>query len=72
MCVSVCVKRLAEDATNGNPGAPETRVLKIISRAAFEIDDYWRIAEILHKRFHFFFFLWDFIFLCFLCFLNLF
>lgn len=56
MCVSMCVKRLAEDATNGNPGAPETRVLKIISRAAFEIDDYWRIAEILHKRFHFFFF----------------
>lgn len=56
MCFCVCVKRLAEDATNGYPGAPETRVLKIISRAAFEIDDYWRIAEILHKRFHFFFF----------------
>lgn len=41
---------LAEDATNGNPGAPDTRILNIISRAAFEIDDYWRIAEILHKR----------------------
>lgn len=72
MCVSVCVKRLAEDATNGNPGAPETRVLKIISRAAFEIDDYWRIAEILHKRFHFLFFSVGFHFPLFLCFLNLF
>lgn len=43
--------RLMEEATNGNPGAPDTRTLKIISRAAFEIDDYWRIVEILHKRF---------------------
>ncbi|KAI5666033.1 hypothetical protein M9H77_15886 [Catharanthus roseus] len=41
---------LAEDSTSGNPGAPETRTLKIISRAAFEIDDYWRVVEILHKR----------------------
>ncbi|KAL3530746.1 hypothetical protein ACH5RR_010068 [Cinchona calisaya] len=41
---------LVEEATNGNPGAPETRILKMISRAAFEIDDYWRIVEILHKR----------------------
>ena len=44
-------KRLVEEATNGNPGAPDTRTLKLISRAAFEVDDYWRIVEILHKRF---------------------
>ncbi|CAH2068620.1 unnamed protein product, partial [Thlaspi arvense] len=41
---------LAEEATNGNPWAPDARTLKIISKAAFEIDDYWRIVEILHKR----------------------
>ncbi|GFZ18011.1 ENTH/VHS family protein [Actinidia rufa] len=41
---------LTEEATDGNPWAPDTRTLKIISRAAFEVDDYWRIVEILHKR----------------------
>ncbi|CAI0474861.1 unnamed protein product [Linum tenue] len=41
---------LTEDATSGNPWAPDTRTLGSISRAAFELDDYWRIVEILHKR----------------------
>ncbi|KAI3450409.1 hypothetical protein Pfo_007074 [Paulownia fortunei] len=41
---------LAEEATNGNPGGPDARTLKMISKAAFEVDDYWRIVEILHKR----------------------
>ncbi|XP_019263351.1 PREDICTED: uncharacterized protein LOC109241091 isoform X3 [Nicotiana attenuata] len=43
---------LAEEATNGNPGAPDTRTLKMISKAAFEVDDYWRIVGILHKKFN--------------------
>lgn len=42
---------LTEEATDGNPWAPDTRTLGSISRAAFEVDDYWRIVEILHKRF---------------------
>lgn len=41
---------LAEEATNGNLGGPDTRTMKMISKAAFEVDDYWRIVEILHKR----------------------
>ncbi|KAG8387828.1 hypothetical protein BUALT_Bualt02G0061700 [Buddleja alternifolia] len=41
---------LTEEATNGNPGGPDARTLKMISKAAFEIDDYWRIVDILHKR----------------------
>ncbi|XP_020252252.1 clathrin interactor EPSIN 1-like [Asparagus officinalis] len=41
---------LTEEATNGNPWAPDARTMAFISRAAFEIDDYWRITEILHKR----------------------
>lgn len=40
---------MVEEATNGNPGGPDARTLKMISRAAFEVDDYWRIVEILHK-----------------------
>ncbi|CAN1282878.1 Epn2 [Linum perenne] len=41
---------LTEEATSGNPWAPDTRTLGSISRAAFELDDYLRIVEILHKR----------------------
>ncbi|XP_065866087.1 uncharacterized protein [Euphorbia lathyris] len=43
---------LTEEAANGNPWAPDTRILGSISKAAFELDDYWRIVEILHKRFN--------------------
>lgn len=41
---------LTEEATKDNPWAPDTRTMGLISRAAFEVDDYWRIVEILHKR----------------------
>lgn len=41
---------MTEEATAGNTWSPDTRTLKIISRAAFEVDDYWRIVEILHQR----------------------
>jgi epsin len=44
---------LTEEATNGNSWAPDSPTLGSISRAAFEVDDYWRIVEILHKRFSF-------------------
>ncbi|KAF9665512.1 hypothetical protein SADUNF_Sadunf16G0130500 [Salix dunnii] len=42
---------LTEEATSGNPWATDNPTLGSISRAAFEVDDYWRIVEILHKRF---------------------
>ncbi|XP_020223453.1 uncharacterized protein LOC109805691 isoform X1 [Cajanus cajan] len=41
---------MTEEATKGNPWAPDSPTLGSISRAAFELDDYWRIVEILHKR----------------------
>lgn len=41
---------LVEESTNGNPWAPDARTLKMISKAAFEIDDYWRIVNVLHNR----------------------
>lgn len=62
--------RLAEEATNGNPEGPDARTLKMISKAAFEVDDYWRIVEILHKRSDFYFkdlIFFFFLFLRFLC-----
>lgn len=44
------VYRLTEEATNGSLSAPDTRMLKAISKAAFEVDDYFRILEILRSR----------------------
>ncbi|KAI7732084.1 hypothetical protein M8C21_031363 [Ambrosia artemisiifolia] len=41
---------LVEESTNDNPWAPDARTLKMISKAAFEIDDYWRIVNVLHNR----------------------
>ncbi|QCE09230.1 epsin-3-like [Vigna unguiculata] len=41
---------MTEEVTRGNPWAPDSPTLRSISRAAFELDDYWRIVEILHKR----------------------
>lgn len=42
---------MTEEATSGNTWAPAMPTLGSISRAAFELDDYTRIVEILHKRF---------------------
>ncbi|KAM3376925.1 ENTH domain-containing protein 11c [Capsicum galapagoense] len=41
---------LAEEATTGDLIAPNMQTMRLISRAAFEVDDYWRIVDILHKR----------------------
>jgi hypothetical protein len=41
---------MTEEATNSDPWGPETRTMAAISHAAFEVDDYWRIVNILHKR----------------------
>ncbi|XP_061354193.1 epsin-3-like [Gastrolobium bilobum] len=41
---------MTEEVTSGNKWAPDSPSLRSISRAAFEVDDYWRIVEILHKR----------------------
>ncbi|KAJ1443192.1 hypothetical protein SESBI_00478 [Sesbania bispinosa] len=41
---------MTEEATNENPWPPDTRATKVIARAAFEVDEYERIVEILHHR----------------------
>ncbi|KAI3758011.1 hypothetical protein L6452_05557 [Arctium lappa] len=41
---------LIEEATDEDSWPPDTRAMGLISRSAFEVDDYWRIVEILHKR----------------------
>lgn len=42
--------RLAEEATNGDPRSPDARTMTRISEAAFGMDDYWRIVDVLHQR----------------------
>ncbi|KAL9247664.1 hypothetical protein vseg_021072 [Gypsophila vaccaria] len=44
------IQLMTEEATNANPWAPNTQTLGLISRAAFEVDDYWRIVDILHTK----------------------
>ncbi|XVF75347.1 hypothetical protein PTKIN_Ptkin13bG0181000 [Pterospermum kingtungense] len=44
------VELLTEEATNGNMISPNATSMAAISRAAFDVDDYWRIVDILHKR----------------------
>ncbi|RWR96623.1 Epsin domain-containing protein [Cinnamomum micranthum f. kanehirae] len=41
---------LAEEATNGEPRSPDAKTMTRISEAAFDIDDYWRITDVLHQR----------------------
>nr|XP_043618564.1 epsin-3-like [Erigeron canadensis] len=41
---------LTEEATDEDALPPDTRTMGLISRAAFEVDDYWRIVDILHRR----------------------
>ncbi|GKU91933.1 hypothetical protein SLEP1_g5738 [Rubroshorea leprosula] len=41
---------LADETTKGNMLSPDANSLGVISRAAFEVDDYWRIVDIIHKR----------------------
>ncbi|KAL2899001.1 UPF0759 protein YecE [Bienertia sinuspersici] len=47
-----CKILMTEEATNANPLSPDTRTLRLISRSAFEVDDYWRIVDILHNKFN--------------------
>ncbi|XP_048334127.2 epsin-3 [Ziziphus jujuba] len=43
---------LAEEATNGDPCSPDTRIMNKIAEASFGIDDFWRIVDILHRKFY--------------------
>ncbi|XP_073011140.1 ENTH domain-containing protein C794.11c-like [Typha latifolia] len=41
---------LIEEATNSDPWGPDAKTMTRISEAAFDIDDYWRIVDVLHRR----------------------
>ncbi|KAL5542284.1 hypothetical protein UlMin_009994 [Ulmus minor] len=43
---------LAEEATNSDPSSPDARTMTKIAEASYGIDDYWRIVDLLHKRFY--------------------
>ncbi|KAG8481023.1 hypothetical protein CXB51_025790 [Gossypium anomalum] len=42
--------QLAEEATNNDPWGPDARTMTKISEASFNMNDYWRIVYVLHKR----------------------
>nr|XP_008391233.2 epsin-3 [Malus domestica] len=41
---------LAEEATNNDPYSPDAKTMTKIADASFDVDDYWRIVDILHRR----------------------
>ncbi|KAG9445711.1 hypothetical protein H6P81_011839 [Aristolochia fimbriata] len=41
---------LTEDATNSDSRTPDAKTMSRISEAAFDMDDYWRIVDVLHRR----------------------
>ncbi|KAF8753185.1 hypothetical protein HU200_011848 [Digitaria exilis] len=45
-----CICRLAQEATNNEPCVPDAKTLACIADAAFDMDDCWRIARVLHQR----------------------
>ncbi|KAL5220723.1 hypothetical protein ABZP36_025436 [Zizania latifolia] len=42
---------MTEEATSGDASPPNVKTMSLIARQAFEIDEYVRIADILHKKF---------------------
>lgn len=42
--------RLAQEATNNEACVPDAKTLACIADAAFDMDDSWRIAKVLHQR----------------------
>ncbi|KAF8716968.1 hypothetical protein HU200_026073 [Digitaria exilis] len=42
---------MTEEATNGDASPPNVKTMGLIARQAFEIDEYVRITDILHRRF---------------------
>ncbi|KAF9605690.1 hypothetical protein IFM89_018033 [Coptis chinensis] len=45
---------LTEEATNGDPWGPDAKTMTRITEASFDVDDYWRIVDVLHGRFYYF------------------
>ncbi|KAF8392172.1 hypothetical protein HHK36_022514 [Tetracentron sinense] len=41
---------LTDEATNNDPLAPDAKTMTRIAEASFDIDDYWRIADVLHRK----------------------
>ncbi|KAL8104891.1 epsin-3 [Apium graveolens] len=42
---------LTEEATNDDPSSPDARTMTRIAMASFDVNNCWRIAEVLHRRF---------------------
>lgn len=42
--------RLAEEVTNSDPWGPDAKTMTLIAEASYDLDDYWRIVDVIHKR----------------------
>jgi hypothetical protein len=49
-CDPISGCRLVQEATNNEPCVPDAKTLACIADAAFDMDDFWRIAKVLHQR----------------------
>ncbi|KAL3507618.1 hypothetical protein ACH5RR_033000 [Cinchona calisaya] len=43
---------LVEEATNDDPCSPRANTMTRMAQASYDVDDYWRIADVLHRRLH--------------------
>ncbi|KAF6148645.1 hypothetical protein GIB67_042604 [Kingdonia uniflora] len=41
---------LNEEATSNEPNPPDAKTMKRLAEASFDIDDYWRVVDVLHRR----------------------
>lgn len=48
--IDFLLSRLAEEVTTNDPCSPDARTMTRIAEASFDIDDYWRIVDVLHRR----------------------
>ncbi|KAE9612075.1 hypothetical protein Lal_00022238 [Lupinus albus] len=44
------VELLAEEATNKDDCSPDAKTMTRIAEASFDVDEYWRIVDVLHRR----------------------
>ncbi|KAF5736742.1 putative ENTH/VHS family protein [Tripterygium wilfordii] len=44
------ISRLAGEATNNEPGSPDAKTMSTIAEASFDVEDFWRVADVLHNR----------------------
>jgi len=45
------ILRLVEEVTNGDPSSPDAKTMTKIAEASFDTVEYWRIVDVLHRKY---------------------